>query len=141
MLLELTQCRIPRYSMPAKMNEEEMEVEPNNELSELDKAYITLNYPREDPSTGWTVAYALEVAGVDREQRESMLHDYRTDGWSKLRGRLGRWSDGIRNPAPSRHAHTRSLPNIIENHQWDRIDGRVCLGRRRCGACTQDSHP
>ena len=106
--------------MPAEMNEHGVVVTSNNELSELDKAYITLNYPRDDASVngiGWTVGYALEVAGVDREQREVMLEDYRIGGWSKLRSRLFEWKDGIRNALAHRplHRHTRSLSHSSIN--------------------------
>ncbi|KAJ7870647.1 hypothetical protein B0H14DRAFT_3573861 [Mycena olivaceomarginata] len=39
----------PRYFMPAEMNLERINVPPNLELSEMDKAYMIINYPRPTP--------------------------------------------------------------------------------------------
>lgn len=53
--------------MPGSLNEEGVDIPVNNVLSNLDKAFITLTYPRLDkdvPDGGWTVAKALDAAGV-----------------------------------------------------------------------------
>jgi hypothetical protein len=51
--------------MPASLNEEGIEVPPNLELSPLDKAFITLTYPRTNiPTGGLTVTDALVIVNV-----------------------------------------------------------------------------
>lgn len=53
--------------MPARLNEEGIDVPANTVLSRLDKAFITLSYPRFDkdvPQGGWTVKTALLAADV-----------------------------------------------------------------------------
>ena len=48
------------------MNRERIEVEKNYVLSNLDKAYMMINYPYlKDPPTGWDIQWALDEAGVD----------------------------------------------------------------------------
>jgi hypothetical protein len=62
--------------MPAEMNKERKEVPPNKTLSDMDKAYMVINYPRISPHADapqWTVAHALEVAGVDQSTSQSIL--------------------------------------------------------------------
>ena len=43
--------------MPAEMNKEGIEVPPNYELSDLDKAYMCINYPRYDTDTAFATLY------------------------------------------------------------------------------------
>ena len=53
--------------MPAEMNLEHIEIPPNNALSDLDKAYVFLNYPfltTSSPNKQWTIEHALDAAGV-----------------------------------------------------------------------------
>lgn len=62
--------------MPSDMNTQRKEVPPNGSLSDLDKAYMLINYPRasaaiETPE--WTFEYALEVAGVIGDAKQSIL--------------------------------------------------------------------
>jgi hypothetical protein len=54
--------------MPAAMNEQHKDVPPNYKLSDMDKAYMIINYPRPTPhalAPEWTLDHALQVSGVD----------------------------------------------------------------------------
>lgn len=62
--------------MPAEMNLERQEVPPNTTLSDMDKAYMVINYPRATPHADapeWTVAHALKVLGVDEPTSQKIL--------------------------------------------------------------------
>ncbi|KAJ7907565.1 hypothetical protein B0H13DRAFT_2501759 [Mycena leptocephala] len=64
--LDLTS--IMMYFMPAAMNEQHKDVPPNYKLSDMDKAYMIINYPRPTPhalAPEWTLDHALQVSGVD----------------------------------------------------------------------------
>ncbi|KAJ7114588.1 hypothetical protein C8R43DRAFT_1113155 [Mycena crocata] len=59
---------IMMYFMPAAMNLEHQDVPPNDALSDMDKAYMVINYGRPVPHASaptWTLDYALKVSGVD----------------------------------------------------------------------------
>jgi hypothetical protein len=58
---ELIQPFTCRYSMPAAMNKEHVDIPLNNELSDIDKAYMAINYPRDLPS----VKKALQTINLD----------------------------------------------------------------------------
>ena len=81
--------------MPAAMNEEGIEVKPNNELSDIDKAYVTINYPYPvgtpllDPV--WTFEYALGIAGVEGNPRDRILQEYRNSNWPEVRYQFTNW--------------------------------------------------
>jgi hypothetical protein len=80
-----------RYFMPAAMNEENRRIKPNDELSDLDKAYITIFYPPELSATNgaqWTIEHALDVTGLDDAAKKLLLEVYQTGGWDKLRVRF-----------------------------------------------------
>ncbi|KAK6980756.1 hypothetical protein R3P38DRAFT_3466091 [Favolaschia claudopus] len=67
---------IMMYFMPADMDKERIEIKPNYVLSDLDKAYMVINYPRAKPHPSapeWTLAYALKVAGVSAAAAKDML--------------------------------------------------------------------
>ncbi|KAJ7438411.1 hypothetical protein B0H11DRAFT_2105041 [Mycena galericulata] len=56
------------YPMPAWMNEQNIEITMNYTLSDFDKAYMLINYPRVQALHSeplWTLDHALEVVGVD----------------------------------------------------------------------------
>ncbi|KAG5635803.1 hypothetical protein H0H81_010075 [Sphagnurus paluster] len=62
---------IMMYSMPSCINTEGISVPVNNELSDMDKAYIFINYPRKEPhpnAKDWTLKRALTVAGVPAKE-------------------------------------------------------------------------
>ncbi|TCD66804.1 hypothetical protein EIP91_000940 [Steccherinum ochraceum] len=61
---ELDLTSIMMYFMPKEMNKQNIEVKANVVLSDLDKAYIAINYPFQKKDPRWTLAHALEVAGV-----------------------------------------------------------------------------
>jgi hypothetical protein len=83
--------------MPAAMNKQGRRIDPNNELSDLDKAYITITYPPEPSGTNganWTIEYALNVAGVDDADKRLILGIYATGGeWAELRARFRDWNN------------------------------------------------
>ncbi|KAJ7203437.1 hypothetical protein C8J57DRAFT_1408070 [Mycena rebaudengoi] len=72
---ELDLSSIMMYFMPKEMNKERKEVPPNKKLSDMDKAYMVINYPRSDANSikPWTMAHALKVAGVDTPTSSSIL--------------------------------------------------------------------
>ena len=83
-----TDC-ICRYFMPAAMNEQNLEIKPNNVLSDIDKAFMTINYPypstRSPADSIWTINHALDVAGVDAETKAAILVQYGLSEWSEVR--------------------------------------------------------
>jgi hypothetical protein len=81
--------------MPAQMNNERINVEPNNKLSELDKAYINLFYPfdSESATEEWTVATALQVVGFGGETKRCLqqIYDSRAEDpnyWKTMRDKF-----------------------------------------------------
>ncbi|KAJ7493835.1 hypothetical protein FB451DRAFT_1122358 [Mycena latifolia] len=67
---------IMMYFMPAAMNLERIDVPPNEVLSDMDKAYMVINYPRPTPHASapmWTLEYALKVSGVDDATTQNIL--------------------------------------------------------------------
>lgn len=89
--------------MPKELNMQRMEVKPNSVLSELDKAYIAIHYPRDAPAPEapeWTLEYALNAAGVPADSVKSiMLHKGNAD---KVRDLFSLWN-------ASSHAIQRDL--------------------------------
>ena len=75
--------------MPAAMNEQNLEIKPNNVLSDIDKAFVTINYPypstRSPADSIWTMEYALGIAGVDAETKAAILVQYGLSEWSEVR--------------------------------------------------------
>ena len=70
------------YSIPSEINGTGVDVVENQELSQLDKAYIFLNYPRTDPhpgAKGWDIAHALDIAGVVGPRRDEILNAASSD--------------------------------------------------------------
>ena len=81
--------------MPAAMNEEGIEVKPNNELSDIDRAYVTINYPHPVNTplldSAWTFEHALGIAGVDGSARDRILQEYRNSNWPEVRYQFTNW--------------------------------------------------
>ena len=75
--------------MPAAMNNQNLEIKPNNVLSETDKAFMTINYPyppNHPPADSiWTMNHALDVAGVDPETKAKILEQYKLSEWAEVR--------------------------------------------------------
>ena len=75
--------------MPAAMNKQNREIRPNHVLSETDKAFITINYPRPPnypPADSiWTMNHALDVVGIDPETKSKILESYELSEWAEIR--------------------------------------------------------
>jgi hypothetical protein len=59
-----------QYPMPASVTGLSYDIDYNYVLSDMDKAYIGIMYPKTTPETDptlWTLDYALEVSGITRE--------------------------------------------------------------------------
>ncbi|THH31771.1 hypothetical protein EUX98_g2429 [Antrodiella citrinella] len=62
--------------MAEEMNVNRRDIYPNDELSDFDKAFMVINYPRPqvDPTAPqWTLNYALDVLGVPAYDKHAML--------------------------------------------------------------------
>ena len=99
--------------MPAAMNKQNIEIKPNNVLSDIDKAFMTINYPypsSHPPADVWTVEHALDVAGVDAETKDAILVQYALSEWSEVRYPLSnfttkaRFTDSVHSLQPSNEA-------------------------------------
>jgi hypothetical protein len=65
-----------RYFMGRDLNEEGVDVPANTKLSDMDKAYMIINYGRPKPHRSaplWTLERALKVAQVDSATANSIL--------------------------------------------------------------------
>jgi len=51
------------------MNKENVDIPPNNELSDIDKAYMAINYPRDLPS----VKEALQIIDPDPNTKSAII--------------------------------------------------------------------
>jgi hypothetical protein len=77
--------------MPAELNQQNQDVRPNTELSELDKAYAILSYPPDDPATKvLTIDEALRTADVDRKLQHEFgtiyaSRNHNPDYWKEMR--------------------------------------------------------
>jgi len=80
--------------MPAAMNEQNKGIKPNNELSDLDKAFMTINYPPDDNANKmeWTIEQALDVVGVSDRKKNQIIESYRNSGCARLRKEFAEWS-------------------------------------------------
>ncbi|KAJ3488067.1 hypothetical protein NLI96_g3098 [Meripilus lineatus] len=70
---------IMMYDIPASCNHQGSTIEPNSELSEVDKAFAMVHYPRFTPhekAPEWTIAHALDVLGVHGTTRDKILQSY-----------------------------------------------------------------
>ncbi|KAI0071193.1 hypothetical protein K474DRAFT_1712673 [Panus rudis PR-1116 ss-1] len=89
---ELDTTSIMMYYMPKQMNKQRIEVKPNVVLSDLDKAYASLNYHRSSPhpkAPEWTLGHALDVAGVTGSDKDDILKE--TDP-SRIRQQFRVWN-------------------------------------------------
>lgn len=53
-----------RYFTPKEMSEQDTDVNPNCTLSDLDKAYMVINYPFQTKNPTWTLFHALNIVGI-----------------------------------------------------------------------------
>lgn len=78
--------------MPPQLNEQGIRVNPNNKLSELDKAFMVINYPpfagaegKPDPSKRAQFEAALDVTGVVGGQKATIMKYYDAQNWTDIR--------------------------------------------------------
>jgi hypothetical protein len=55
--------------MPAVMNKENVDIPPNHDLSDIDKAYMAINYPRDLSS----VKKALQIIDLDSNTKSAII--------------------------------------------------------------------
>jgi len=90
MMLCLIPSKISRYYIPASMNnlEQRIHVNPNTELFDMDKAFVTINYPLDGDMNrmGWSVKDVLDKIAVGEGGKKSIIKCYQsaTGGYSKL---------------------------------------------------------
>ncbi|KAI0069641.1 hypothetical protein K474DRAFT_1670752 [Panus rudis PR-1116 ss-1] len=99
---------IMMYFMPKEMNLERIDVPPNNVLSDLDKSYMLLNYPRRSAhpnATEWTLSKALDVAGVTGPVKEEFMKLTSADA---IRNKFVTWN-ALQHPAPQHSAASEGV--------------------------------
>jgi hypothetical protein len=84
-----------RFFIPPQWNLEGITVEPNNEISAVDKAFVFLNYPffggpSSDPPI--SLANALDIAGIMGVYRRNIETEFAHGDWEGVRAELARWS-------------------------------------------------
>ncbi|KAJ7851510.1 hypothetical protein B0H14DRAFT_2355253, partial [Mycena olivaceomarginata] len=85
---------IMMYFMPAAMNIQHIDVPPNYTHSDMDKAYIVINYPRPTPhasAPNWTLEYALKVSGVDAATTQDIMNAMAKNDVIKINRSLSKW--------------------------------------------------
>jgi hypothetical protein len=76
---DLDTTSIMMYFMPAEMNDQGVEIPPNNALSDYDRAFVLIHYPLfefSERTDGWDFQKALTVMGIEGEGRENVLEKY-----------------------------------------------------------------
>ncbi|KAF8068874.1 hypothetical protein FPV67DRAFT_1761161 [Lyophyllum atratum] len=85
------------YFMPSRLNNQKIAIGVRTALSDLDKAYMVINYPRKKPhpkAKQWTLEKALEVAGVPSDMQTDILEAI--DDASTLRTLFSDWNQQTR---------------------------------------------
>lgn len=83
--------------MPGHINAEGIAVKVNNKLTDMDKAYMVINYPRSSPhhkARDWTLQKALDVAGVPPMDQTDILSSIGDSG--TIRSYFASWSKEAR---------------------------------------------
>ncbi|ESK80800.1 peptidase m12a astacin [Moniliophthora roreri MCA 2997] len=89
---------IMMYFMPSQLNEEGIDIPVNTVLSDMDKAFITLNYPRKVPVPGGiSVAEALEIAGVSGQAASTILGYVDKGQYMKAREEFANYNNTVQN--------------------------------------------
>ncbi|KAG6822075.1 hypothetical protein H0H92_015442, partial [Tricholoma furcatifolium] len=106
---------VMRYFMPGSMNEQRIDVNPNKELSDMDKAYAVINYTRNVPhdnAQDWTLQKALDVAGVPAFDQKTFLNSNDTGA---IRCFFAVWANNARgepqHEAPEPVVHEEGSPS------------------------------
>ena len=74
--------------MQATMNVENVDIPPNHDLSEIDKAYAAINYPRDLSS----VVKALDIIDLDAPAKFTIIAAYAAHDILEMRRLLGVYS-------------------------------------------------
>jgi hypothetical protein len=77
--------------MPAALNKEHVDIPPNHDLSDIDKAYVAINYPRDFPS----VLKALETIDLDSDTKLAIIVAYAAQDILEMRRLLGAHSSSF----------------------------------------------
>jgi hypothetical protein len=78
---ELIQPFTCRCSMPAALNEENVDIPPNYDLSDIDKAYMAINYPRDLSS----VLRALSIIDLDAQAKANIVKAHKAHDALEMR--------------------------------------------------------
>ena len=97
--------------MPAAMNKENLDVPPNHQLSPLDKAYISINYPHDPNTSTMSFQEALDIAKVDLSTQTNLKYLYVRKEYHVLRHKFSDWSlSRFMSSSPSGPSHDISSP-------------------------------
>lgn len=117
--------------MPAHLNEQNIHVEPNNQLSALDKAFMIINYPhfdnvdkgQFDPKRDQFEG-ALDTVGVAGDRKEKILHLYDAHNWSEVRYEFTRFTTDMHLARKAAMASAYKAPRDVESQE---VMPDVCL--------------
>lgn len=106
-----------RNIMPAEMNIQRQDILPNFMLTDFDKAFVSINYPRASASPEtpeWTFEHALDVAGVAARHKQWILDSPTIDA---IRQRFSLWrvTQVTDRDDPLPHAPSRSSSAHLED--------------------------
>jgi hypothetical protein len=82
----------------------------NHELTDMDKAYMVINYPRTTPHADapeWTFTHALTVAGVDKKTQQTLIKQLNQGRIDDMRNVFNKWNAIKQTIRP-----TNSLPGM-----------------------------
>ncbi|KAH8077868.1 hypothetical protein BXZ70DRAFT_690995 [Cristinia sonorae] len=119
---------IMMYWMPRDMNEQDIEVKPNYVLSDTDRAFMVIHYPRPSPSSEaptWTLAKALKHLGVDSTTAKKIVADQadadkvraRFTQWNAVGGNTEKTGDREKPTGPD-HSISAPPPPAIDKRDW-----------------------
>jgi hypothetical protein len=85
LIQDLIQPFTCRYPLQAWLNEGNVDIPPNHDLSEIDKAYAAINYPRDL----WSVVKALDIIDLDAPAKFTIIAAYAAHDILEMRRLLG----------------------------------------------------
>lgn len=94
--------------MPAELNTQRMEIRPNSQLSDFDKAYTMINYPRvsaHPDASDWSLDRALDFVGLSGEPKtkiKSAFQPERDPSAAQIRAQFSIWSSAYVSGATAR---------------------------------------
>ena len=83
------------YYLPANCNEQGIELRQQSELSDYDKAYMVVNYPRKtmpSEASPWTFAYALQFVGMPEEGQTALKAYLEQGDIASIRTTFNTWN-------------------------------------------------